>query len=418
VLKRFDIAQLGARRHYAVPRILHAAGMLERFFTDLVSVKGWPRWLGTVIGDGADGSLARMLERVPRGIPPEKITHWPTFALEYYWRQRRARTPAELTAAHLWAGREFCRRIIRHGLGDATGVYTFNSAGLELLQHARERGLFCVMEKTSAPVGAEDVLLQQEHEAFPGWEPPPEGNSHRADFAERERAEWECADLILCGSEFVREGIAACGGPVGKCVVVPYGVGLRLECSARERGPRLRVLTAGAVRLQKGAPYVLAAARELRGIAEFRWCGSIALLPEAARRFPEHVELAGPVPRPQMAEHYAWADVFLLPSICEGSATVCYEALAAGLPVITTPNAGSVVRDGIEGFIVSVRDWESIVEKILLLARNRDLLETMSRNALERAREFTVEKYGERLVGALKAAWRDKEFQCNLDRSR
>jgi len=105
-----------------------------------------------------------------------------------------------------------------------------------------------------------------------------------------------------------------------------------------------------------------------------------------------------------MAEHYAWADVFLLPSICEGSATVCYEALAAGLPVVTTENAGSVVRDGIDGFIVPIRDAAAVVARLETLDRDRPLLESMARAARERAREFTLEKYGERLLAALSAA--------------
>ena len=48
----------------------------------------------------------------------------------------------------------------------------------------------------------------------------------------------------------------------------------------------------------------------------------------------------------------ASADVFVFPSLFEGSAVVTYEALAAGLPSVVTPSAGSVVRDGVEGFIV------------------------------------------------------------------
>jgi len=102
-----------------------------------------------------------------------------------------------------------------------------------------------------------------------------------------------------------------------------------------------------------------------------------------------------------MRRHYSWADVFLLPSLCEGSATVCYEALAAGLPVITTPNAGSVVRDGVDGFIVPIRDAEAIAEKLDLLAKDRDLLAAMSANAVARSREFTLAKYSERLVATL-----------------
>jgi glycosyltransferase involved in cell wall biosynthesis len=402
--------------HYAVPRILYAAGVLEQLYSDLVAVKGWPAWVGRVAAKAhRGGAVARMLARVPDGIPPSKITHWPWFGLEYHWRQRKARSPGELTATYLWAGREFCRRIIRHGLGGATGVYTFNSAGLELLEHARERGLLRVVEQTIAPAEVENQLLAEEHSAFPGWEQPPGADPHRREFAARERAEWESADLILCGSEFVRQGIAECGGPVERCAVVPYGFDAPWQTppSRSRDGSRLRVLTAGGVGLRKGAPYVLEAARALRGLAEFRWCGEVQLLPEVARRLGESVDLRGPVPRPQMAEHYAWADVFLLPSICEGSATVCYEALAAGLPVITTPNAGSVVRDGLEGFIVPIRDADAIAERLESLARDRELLQEKSRWAAERAKEFTVERYGERLIAALGAAWQRPGGPCS-----
>ncbi len=53
---------------------------------------------------------------------------------------------------------------------------------------------------------------------------------------------------------------------------------------------------------------------------------------------------------------------------------MCYEAFAAGLPVITTPSAGSVVRDGIDSFSVPIRDPEAVVEELELLAHDREML--------------------------------------------
>jgi hypothetical protein len=401
------VAQLGARMHYAVPRILYAAGMLESFYTDFIAVRPWPALLGALEAvSGANGTLGRMHARVPDGIPPTKVTHWPAFAIEYYVRQRRAATPAELRAVYLWAGTEFCQRIIRHGLGRASGVYTYNSAGLELLEHARRQGLFRVMEQTIAPCAVEDRLLAEEQRAWPGCGIPSQADAHRAALAARERAEWECADLIVCGSEFVRRGIAECGGPAARCAVVPYGADaprVSERQQPRQEG-RLHVLLAGGVGLRKGAPYALAAARALQGVAEFRWAGPVALLPAAASTLSAHIDLRGAVSRTAMPAEYAWADVFLLPTICEGSATVCYEALAARLPVITTPNAGSVIRDGVDGFIVPIRNSEAIVERLTLLAHDQDLRRWMSNNARARAREFSVEKYGERLIATIQAA--------------
>jgi glycosyltransferase involved in cell wall biosynthesis len=102
-----------------------------------------------------------------------------------------------------------------------------------------------------------------------------------------------------------------------------------------------------------------------------------------------------------MAAHYGWADAFLLPSLCEGSATVTYEALAYGLPVICTPNTGSVVRDGIEGFVVPIRDPNAIAGRIEELAANPERRTRMGQDARLRARDFTLEAYGQRLLAAL-----------------
>jgi len=399
------VAQLGARMHYAVPRVLHQAGMLERLFTDATATARCVRVLKAVPERLRPVGLRRLLGRVPAGVPREHVTAFERFGWEYAWRGWRARGQEEQTRVHLWAGGRFCQLILDVGLGEAGGVYTFNSAGLELLGQASRQGMCGVVEQTIAPAQVEDRLLAAEMEANPGWEEPAKGGRARGEFAAREQAEWECADLIVCGSEFVRRGVGECGGPVERSAVVPYGVSAaELAPEPRQTSGPLRCLTCGAVGLRKGAPYALAAARALHGMAEFRWVGPVSLLPNAAATLGEHIDLRGAVPRTSMPAQYTWPDVFLLPTLCEGSATVTYEALAAGLPVITTPNAGSVVRDGLDGFIVPIRDPEAIAEKLELLARDRELLRWMSDNARERAREFTVEKYGDRLIPTLRAA--------------
>jgi glycosyltransferase involved in cell wall biosynthesis len=111
----------------------------------------------------------------------------------------------------------------------------------------------------------------------------------------------------------------------------------------------------------------------------------------------------GIVPRSEVHEHFKWADVFLFPSRSEGSATVTYEALAAGLPVITTLNSGSIVEDGLSGFIVPVGDVEAIVERLERFMASPKLLQDMTHAAAERSRFGTVEAYGERLLKAVTA---------------
>jgi glycosyltransferase involved in cell wall biosynthesis len=184
--------------------------------------------------------------------------------------------------------------------------------------------------------------------------------------------------------------------------VIPYGVDIPIcEAVKRSSQERLHVLTVGAVGLQKGTPYVLAAAEELSNIMDFRMVGGVDVTPAARTRLEEHVNLTGHVLRSEVWDQYKWADVFLFPSICEGSAGVCYEALATGLPVITTPNSGSVVRDGIDGYIVPIRDSVAIVDRLARLDSDRHLLNEMAYSALQRATEYDTSAYGRRLMTAI-----------------
>lgn len=119
------------------------------------------------------------------------------------------------------------------------------------------------------------------------------------------------------------------------------------------------------------------------------------------------MEVLGLIPRSEIPELLAWADVLVLPSICEGSALVTYEALASGVPVITTPNAGSPVIDGETGYIVPIRDSLAIAEKLERLAAAPELLKDMSAAARRYAEEhLSYEAYSKRLISAFEQVLR------------
>jgi glycosyltransferase involved in cell wall biosynthesis len=347
--------------------------------------------------------LQRLMRREPRGVDPGRVTSFPVFGVRYAWRQRRVQQHQRVSV-YLWAGREFCRKAIHAGIGNSEMVYAFNSAALELMDFARKNGSLCVLEQTIAPKRIERVILEEESARWPGWEEGP-GSSRALDieYGDREAEEWSKSDLIVCGSEFVAQSISAAGGPKERCVVIPYGVD-PVSAEYVERSPRrdLHVLFVGRIGLRKGAPYVAECARALKSRTfQFRAAGPSDLPPKALSEFASHVEVMGPVSPLEVANLYGWADVLILPTLCEGSATVCYEALAAGIPVITTPNAGSIVRDGIDGFIVPIRRADLLAEKLEMLAQDGDLLRSLSRNAAKRALDHTLSRYGERLLAAL-----------------
>jgi glycosyltransferase involved in cell wall biosynthesis len=325
--------------------------------------------------------------------------------LEYYLRQAFVRDAELRSAVFLWAGQKFGGLVARDGFGNAGAVYTFNTAALEILKAAKERGLMTVVEQTIAPRALEEELMGEEHRLFPHWELARKQGASTIETIKRERAEWQLADLIVCGSEFVRQGVGHCGGPKAKCVVVPYGVEAKSsEIDRPSHGQRLRVLCVGEVGLRKGIPYAVETARQLGKMAEFRWIGPIRLTSNARKNVERYVQLTGAIPRNLISKYFEWADVFFLPSVCEGSATATYEALMTGLPVVTTPNTGSIVTDGVNGFVVDTRDTQAMVDRLRRLFLDRRLLSAMQEAARNSTEMASLESYGRRLLRALYGA--------------
>ena len=81
--------------------------------------------------------------------------------------------------------------------------------------------------------------------------------------------------------------------------------------------------------------------------------------------------------------------MLVLPTLADSFGLVQLEAMAAGIPVVTTRTAGSVVRHGIDGLIVPERDPSALAEATAQIVEDRALRERMSIAARERARDYT-----------------------------
>jgi glycosyltransferase involved in cell wall biosynthesis len=99
--------------------------------------------------------------------------------------------------------------------------------------------------------------------------------------------------------------------------------------------------------------------------------------------------------------------VFCLLSLEEGLALVLAQAMAMGLPIIATPNTGAsdLITDGVEGFLVPVRDPDAALAKLALLATDPALRRKMGRRARVRVETgFSWTDYGDRTVVAYQGA--------------
>jgi len=100
-------------------------------------------------------------------------------------------------------------------------------------------------------------------------------------------------------------------------------------------------------------------------------------------------------------EYYAASDVFVFPTIYEPFGLVIVEAMASGLPVITSKVAGAadLIIDGVNGLLLRIAsDVNDLAVKIELLLSNAELRKTMGEHARETAEEFSWDRVAQKTL--------------------
>jgi starch synthase len=289
-------------------------------------------------------------------------------------------------------------------------VYAYEGGALRTFGEAKRRGVVTVYEQPSSYWHWARKLLSEEAEKNPEFAGLLPSLTDSAEHLKWKDEELGLADYVFVPSEHVR---CTLKGAVSneKIRVVNYGAPTlrkRQQISLDRKQP-LKVLFVGLLAQHKGIGYLLDAIDHL---------GSEVELTLVGRRFRAHSRVDA------ACSHWRWfeslthakvlnlmleADVLVLPSLTEGCALVVLEALACGLPVIVTPNTGSLefVRDGCEGFVVPICRSDAITDRLHDLHRDRDRLAAMSRTAQATAAEKSWESYRVNLADTLRAVlWR------------
>jgi glycosyltransferase involved in cell wall biosynthesis len=296
--------------------------------------------------------------------------------------------------------------------GRFQGVYAYEDGAEESFRVAGKHGFLRLYD---LPIGywrAARNILTEEAAREPQWASTLTAINDGPEKTERKDSELRQADLVFVASTFTLKTLDEAPDFRGTVAVIPYGAPVLDHAPGTRPGAkpvskRLRVLFAGSLGQRKGLSYLFEACRKLKGALEVTVIGARPQAPCAAldrelanvRWIPSctHAEVLS-----EMASH----DVFVFPSLFEGFGLVLLEAMAMGLPVITTPNtaAPDLIDDGVEGFIVPIRSPESIAEKLELLMREPDRLNEMSARARRRALEHTWERYEQTLVAGITSA--------------
>jgi glycosyltransferase involved in cell wall biosynthesis len=305
--------------------------------------------------------------------------------------------------------RELDRKVAQrlNKIDNCNAIYAYEDGALQSFRIARERGLNCVYDLPIAYWQTSQHLLREEAERYPDWEPTLVATRDSDEKLSRKTQELDLAHLVVCPSRFVLESLPPDARTKKQCLVAPFGSPvIDPNIDAIKETGRLRLLFAGALTQRKGLADLFEAMKLVSSKnVELVVMGSL-LRPIGwyRERFANFI-YEMPRPHGEVLRLMQSCDVFVLPSIVEGRALVQQEAMACGVPVIATKNAGAedVIVDGETGFLVPIRSPEAIAEKISWCAANRSLVDGMGIAARKHAAEFTWRAYGESIVVAVRA---------------
>lgn len=301
-------------------------------------------------------------------------------------------------------GRWFARTVHE---GDV--AYVWLGVDADICDKLRSRGAFVVREMINCTQKRRRIELRRAYEAL-GW-PDGSGITDReiADEAESLNA----CDAVFCPSPQVRESVVASGVDDESCLSGSYGWSDRrirsTPAEVRRATDDVTVLFVGTLDVRKGVPWLLKAWSKAKVRGRLLLAGPVSaevamgcqdLLTQANVQCLGHVQ--------DVASVYDAADMFVLPTWEEGAPLVTLEAMAAGLPCITTAmGTASAVTDQ-EGVLIEPGDVDALAAAIARLAADPELRRELGGNARACAQEFTWDKVGRRRFERL-VAKRDRD---------
>ena len=377
------------------------------------------RYICAITARGRNGRLARVLPDYWRkklqgrdisAIKPELVRSiWLAEALQ------RGLPALRLTSRDRadWLNNYLFDALAQRWLEPCDVFHFTSSVGLYCAGRAKAMGSLVVCDSRTEYPDYQFAILAEEYERL-GLPFNPPGLL----YDKKVKAEYAIADVVIVPSSYAKRTFVAAGFNEEAVFVLPYGVdkqqffalngGEEADPECREAGwhnSSFRILYAGQIIPRKGIAYLISAFEKLRvKAAELVLVGrvdaALAPLMTAAVQRDSRIRVAGELPKTELYKLYNSGSVLVLPSLADSWGLVVPEAMACGLPVIASANAGSseAIQDGMNGFIVPARDSDALADRLAYLYEHPSQRRSMGQAARRSMADFTWERYGQRLL--------------------
>lgn len=403
---KITLSHSGKQHAYHVAKAMKQLGVLDKFFTSAyVSNSKLQKYFTRT-----DNTY--WTRRFVEGVAGEDVdANWRFELKEVLLRRFLGKVPAVQKAVYA-RDTEFDKYMAKQlrDRSQASVFWGFQGSCHASIQSANELGLLSVCELATAHVTEAKRILGAEAKLWPEWADSIDNLVFEPWYEKRLEEEPVLANKVIAASQFTKQSLINSGIDAGKVEVLPLGFDLRhipyQERTSHNTNAPLRLLYVGTVTQRKGIAYLLEAMSNFsKNDVELHIVGGVQGSGNSFRSLEDRYIYKSPVSQHEMFALYQQYDVLVLPTIFEGFGLVIVEALAAGVPVITTPHSmgPDVITNNENGFIVPIRNVEAITEAIGTIANKTEQeYLAMRKAAREAALKFTWEAYGSNLEGIVK----------------
>jgi glycosyltransferase involved in cell wall biosynthesis len=312
------------------------------------------------------------------------------------------------TNVHIW--NDIFDRWVSSKIGDREGKFFIGWSGMSLysIRQAKQMGMITILERGSSHIMTQNKILKEEYQT-----------NYNKKFSihprviEKELKEYEEADFISIPSGFVKRSFIAEGVSENKLFINPYGASKFFDKSQNFliNNKKFTIAYLGTLSARKGLLYLFQALQLLEmseNEFEVLFIGGIQdeIKPMLKKYLKKNWKFLGHINHYKLSAILSNCDIAVQPSLEEGLSMVIPQLMSCGIPVIATTNTGGddIIQDGINGFIIPIKDPFIIKKHISSLFYDRQLLSDFKRNAKETIiNGFTWNDYGNRYCKFLKS---------------
>lgn len=391
----------GARDSYQVARGLSDVGMLDTLVTDLY----WPAerpWARRVEGMLPGTMTEALRSRYAESLPSDSVESCWTSGLASLAVSKVPFAPYSLQRDSVrWCDRDLGRRAGELASARNAALLSYSYYGHSAFSHYTGDQPRILFQLHPHPAKIR-TILRTERVLHPEcassldkeWELAlPEEDFNRLETETKMPAHW------LVASSFTKQTLAEEGVPAEKISVIPYGIDLErftARKGARGAGRPLRLLFVGTIGQRKGILYLLDALDLLpAGSVELTVCGRTVDDLELFKNRKTRIHVRPSIDAKGLLDAYQSADLFVFPSLAEGFGHVLLEAMASGLPVISTTRtaAPDLIREQSEGLVIEPGNVIQLAAAIEHFLKRPEDLQSMGQAARARAEHFTWARF-------------------------